>query len=64
MTTLETYRVFFGGEPFGTEVLVQAESATDAMKKLSVNGKKATAAALESLRPSFTTQQVDGGKAE
>lgn len=53
--------MFFEG---GSEVLVQAESADDAMKKLEVNGKRAVAAALEKLRPSFVTQQAGVIEAE
>lgn len=58
---LKTYRVLFSA---GTVVFVQAESADDAMKRVDVEGQVATAAALESLRPSFVTQQGDDGKAE
>ena len=61
MKILETYRVLFSA---GTVVFVQAESADDAMQRVDVEGQVATAAALESLRPCFTTQQIGGGKAE
>lgn len=61
MPTLETYRVLFSA---GTVVFVQAESADDAMQRVDVEGQVAASAALESLRPSFVTQQADGGLAE
>jgi len=61
MQTSKTYHVLFAGVAGAAHVLVQADSADDAMQRVSVNGQAAVGAALESLRPSFVTQQAGGG---